>query len=111
MGTVTEHTPGETTDPIEQLRGGDRKALAVPFDRHRDRLRRMVELRIDACVRARIDASDVLQEAFLDVARDLDAYLVDPKLPFLLWLGLHAGRGRTTLHRQHLGSKMRDAGM
>src|SRR3954452_4794147 len=108
MGTVMEHTPGETTDPIEQLRGGDRKALAELFDTHRDRLRRMVELRIDARLRARLDASDVLQEAFLDVARDLDAYLDDPKLPPLLWLRLHVGRRLTTLHRQHLGTKMRE---
>ena len=111
MGTIMEHTPGETTELIERLRGGDRRALATLFDRHRDRLRRMVELRIDARVRARLDASDVLQEAFLDVARDLDAYLADPKLPPLLWLRLHVGRRLTTLHRQHLGTRMRDAGL
>ena len=70
----------------------------------------MVELRIEARLRARLDASDVLQEAFLDVAHDLDAYLADPKLPPLLWLRLHVGRRLTTLHRRHLGTKMRDAG-
>jgi RNA polymerase sigma-70 factor (ECF subfamily) len=106
-----EPTPGDTTDPIEQLRSGDRQALAMLFDRYRDRLRRMVELRIDPRVRSRLDASDVLQEAFLDVAHDLDAYLADPKLPPLLWLRLHVGRRLTTLHRQHLGTKMREAGL
>jgi RNA polymerase sigma-70 factor, ECF subfamily len=111
MGTVMEHTPDDTTDLIERLRGGDRRALATLFDRYRDRLRRMVELRIDARVRARLDASDVLQEAFLDVDRDLAAYLADPKLPPLLWLRLHVGRRLSTLHRQHLGTRMRDAGM
>jgi RNA polymerase sigma-70 factor, ECF subfamily len=111
MGTVMEHASGDTTDLIERLRGGDRQALATLFGRYRDRLRRMVELRIDARVRARLDASDVLHEAFLDVSRDLDAYLADPKLPPLLWLRLHVGRRLTTLHRQHLGTKMRDAGM
>ena len=104
-------TPGDATDQIDRLRGGDRLALAALFDRHRDRLRRMVELRIDSRLRARLDASDVLQEAFLDVAHDLDAYLADPKLPPLLWLRLHVGRRLTTLHRQHLGTKMRDAGL
>jgi len=109
MGTSNDERPGDPSDPIEQLRGGDREALATLFDQYRDRLRRMVELRIDARLRARLDASDVLQEAFLDVARDLDAYLADPKLPPLLWLRLHVGRRLTTLHRQHLGTKMRDA--
>ena len=102
-----DQTPG---DPIETLRGGDRRALAALFEQYCDRLRRMVELRLDPRLRARFDASDVVQEAFLDVARDLDAYLTDPKLPPLLWLRLHVGRRLTTLHRQHLGTKMRDPG-
>jgi hypothetical protein len=80
MGTSAGQTPGDLTDPIERLRGGDRRALAALFDRHRDRLRRTVELRLDPRLRARLDASDVVQGAFLDVARDLDAYLADPKL-------------------------------
>ncbi len=111
MRTHLEQTPGDATDPIGRLRGEGRGALAELFGTHRDRLRRMVELRIDARLRARIDASDVLQEAFLDVARDLDAYLADPKLPPWLWLRLHVGRRLTTLHRQHLGTKLRDAGL
>jgi RNA polymerase sigma-70 factor (ECF subfamily) len=105
-----DKTPGDPNDPIARLRGGDRRALAALFEQHRERLRRMVELRLDPRLRARLDASDVVQEAFLDVARDLDAYLTDPKLPPLLWLRLHVGRRLTTLHRQHLGAKMRDAG-
>ena len=110
MRTDMDKTPGDSTDPIERLRGGDRQALAALFEQHRDRLRRMVELRLDPRLRARFDASDVVQEAFLDVARDLDAYLADPKLAPLLWLRLHVGRRLTTLHRQHLGTRMRDAG-
>ncbi len=109
MGTHLGETPGDATDPIDRLRGGDRGALAALFDEHRDGLRRMIELRIDARLRARLDPSDVLQEAFLDVSRDLDAYLADPKLPPLLWLRLHVGRRLTTLHRKHLGTKMEDA--
>jgi RNA polymerase sigma-70 factor (ECF subfamily) len=110
MGTLQNETPGDPTDPIEALRAGNRQALATLFDQYRDRLRRMVELRLDPRLRGRLDASDVLQEAFLDVAGDLDAYLADPKLPPLLWLRVHVGRRLTTLHRQHLGTRMRDAG-
>jgi RNA polymerase sigma-70 factor (ECF subfamily) len=97
-------------DPTEGLKGGDRGALAELFDKHRERLRRMVELRLDPRLRARLDASDVVQDAFLEIAGDLDAYLADPKLPPLLWMRLHVGRRLTTLHRQHLGTAMRDAG-
>jgi RNA polymerase sigma-70 factor (ECF subfamily) len=103
--------PSEQNDLIKQLKSGDRQALAAFFDQYRERLRRMVELRLDPRLRTRLDASDVVQDAYIDVARDLDAYLADPKLPPLLWLRLHVGRRLTTLHRQHLGTRMRDAGL
>jgi DNA-directed RNA polymerase specialized sigma24 family protein len=74
-----DKTPREPIDPIEQLRG-DPRALAALFEQHRDRLRRRVELRLDPRLRSRLDAWDVVQDAFLDVARGLDANLADPKL-------------------------------
>ncbi len=111
MGTYAAKTPGDPSDPIDRPRGGDRGALAALFAKHRDRRRRMVELRIDARLRAWREPSDVVQEAFLDVVRDFNAYLADPKLPPLLWLRLHVGRRLMTLHRRHLGTKMRDAGL
>jgi RNA polymerase sigma-70 factor (ECF subfamily) len=66
-----DQTPDESNNPLEQLRGGDRQPLATLFEQCRDRLWRIVGLRLDPRLRARLDASDVVQEAFLDVARDL----------------------------------------
>jgi RNA polymerase sigma-70 factor (ECF subfamily) len=111
MGTDEDKAPGDPTDPIAMLRGGDRHARATLFDQYRDRLRRMLELRLDPRLRARLDASDVVQEVFRDVARDLDAYLADPKPSPRLWSRPPVGRRLRTLHRQHLGTKMRDAGL
>ena len=42
-----DQTPNEATHLIERLRAGDRQALGELFDRYRERLRRMVELRMD----------------------------------------------------------------
>jgi RNA polymerase sigma-70 factor (ECF subfamily) len=106
-----DHSPDEATHLIERLRAGDRDALADLFESYRDRLRRMVELRMDPRLRARLDASDVLQEAYLELAGDLDAYLAAPALEPLLWMRLHVGRRLTTLHRRNLGTQMRDAGL
>jgi RNA polymerase sigma-70 factor, ECF subfamily len=110
MGTYDDKASGDPADPIARLRGGDRHARATLFDRYRDRRRRMVELRLDPCLRARLDASDVVQEVVVDIARALDADLADPRLSPRSWSRLHVGRRLTTMHRQHLGTKMRDAG-
>src|SRR6516225_7967799 len=106
-----DQTPNELEQVLQRLRAGDRHALAELFHSYRERLRRMVELRMDPRLRTRVDASDVLQEAYLDLARDLDAYRADPKLPPLLWMRLHIGRRLTMLHRRHLGAQLRDAGL
>ena len=95
---------------VRRLKGGDHKALGELFAVHRSRLRRMVELRMDWRLQARIDASDVLQEAFLDAADRVDGYLRESKLPPFLWMRLIVGERLATLHRHHLGTRMRDAG-
>ncbi len=100
--------PSETLRLLRRARAGDRAALGELFARHRDRLRRMVELRLDWRLRARVDPSDVIQEAYLDVAGRLDDYLRDPKLPVFLWLRLVVGEQLINLHRRHLGARMRD---
>jgi RNA polymerase sigma-70 factor, ECF subfamily len=100
----------DTVRLIERARAGDRQALDEICARHRGRLRRMVEMRLDWRLQARIDASDVIQDAFLDVATRLEEYLRNPALPLFLWLRLVVGERLTRLHRHHLGTRMRDAG-
>ncbi len=102
--------PSETVRLFERLRAGDRRALTDLFQRHRDRLRRMVELRIDARLHGRVDASDVLQDGFLDLANRVDSYLSDPKLPVFVWLRLVVSDRLALVHRHHLGTALRDAG-
>src|SRR5690606_30096815 len=88
---------------------GDEAALADLFERHRGRLRQMVLLRLDARVQGRVDASDVLQDAFIELARRLPDYAKDRKVPFYLWLRMVTGDRLAHLHRAHLGAAMRNA--
>ncbi len=53
---------------FERAASADPAAIGELFDRHRDRLRRMIHLRMDHRLRGRLDPSDVLQEAFLEFA-------------------------------------------
>src|SRR5262249_12932119 len=110
MGTLMENNSADSVDLIERARAGDQDARNALFALHRDRLRRMVEMRLDTRLQARIDASDVVQEAYVEVVERLDEYLRDPKLPLFLWLRLVVGERLLKLHRHHLGTQMRDAG-
>jgi len=100
----------DTTMLIERARAGDPAARDDLFARHRDRLRRMVDLRLDRRLSSRVDASDVVQDGFADAVAKLPDYLADPRVPLFLWLRLVVGERLAKVHRHHLGARMRDAG-
>jgi RNA polymerase sigma-70 factor (ECF subfamily) len=110
MGLAMTDDSTDLGDLIQRLAAGDQQALAAAFARYRARLRRMVQLRLDRRLQGRVDASDVLQEAYLDVALRAPEYAANPTMPFFLWLRFLTGQRLLMVHRQHLGSKMRDAG-
>jgi RNA polymerase sigma-70 factor (ECF subfamily) len=99
-----------TDDLLRRAKAGDAAALGALFAHYRDRLRKMVRLRLDRRVCGRLDPSDVLQEAYLDVARRFPEYAAAPAVPFYVWLRALTGQRLIDLHRHHLGAKMRDAG-
>jgi RNA polymerase sigma-70 factor (ECF subfamily) len=77
------------------------------LDLHRDRLKRMVELRLDRRVAPRLDPSDIVQEAFADAARKLADYDRERPLPFYPWLHCLAQECVVQAHRKHLHAKKR----
>src|SRR5262245_15607530 len=105
-------SPSEAEDPIEMIRhsGADPQVLGRIWDHYRDRLRRVVRLRLDRRLQGRADPSDVLQEAFLDFQSRAAQYAQKPDMPFFLWLRFLTGQRLQLVHRQHLGTQMRDAG-
>src|SRR5262245_17857720 len=105
----TRDNSSDTARLLENARAGDQAALNELFARYRDRLRRMVDLRIDRQLQARIDASDVIQEAYVDAFSRWNEY--EPSYPLFLWLRLLVGERLLKLHRQHLGTQMRDAAL
>jgi RNA polymerase sigma-70 factor, ECF subfamily len=102
---------GNESTPIEELldraKLGDERALAELFARHRGRLERMISLRLDRRLSGRLDPADVLQDAYLDLARRFREYVANPAIPFFLWLRSLVGQRLVDLHRMHLGTQMR----
>jgi RNA polymerase sigma-70 factor, ECF subfamily len=98
----------ETKCLLERAAQGDSEGWSRLMTEHRDRLRRMIAVRLDRRLQGRIDASDVIQEAYLEAWSRLGEYLRTPTMPFFLWLRFLVGQKLITLHRRHLGVRMRD---
>src|SRR5262249_1999803 len=109
---MTPSTPGNSSEIkhlLERVAAGDQEAWGALLTRHRERLRCRVNLRLDRRLQGRIDASDVVQEAYLTASKQLADYLQNPTIPFHLWLRLITGQKLVALHRHHLGTRARDA--
>lgn len=98
---------------IDQVRSASESgagAFCALLEQHRERLKRLVDLRLDNRVRGRVDASDVIQETTIEAYERADEYLADPAVPVFVWLRFLAMQKVQTFHRRHLGTQARDAG-
>ncbi len=96
-------------DLVDRVVRGDQTALAELFSRHRDRLWRMVNFRMDPRLHGRVDADDVLQEAWLSVVQRIDHFLADASRSIFVWFRLITSQTLIDIHRRHLGAKKRSA--
>jgi RNA polymerase sigma-70 factor (ECF subfamily) len=94
-------------DELGRLRTEGDQAVAALFSQYQERLRRMVSYRLDRRLYGRVDAADVLQEAYLESARRIQDYLDRPTVPFFVWLRQITSQVLIDTHRRHL-AKMRD---
>lgn len=77
---------------------------------YQDRLERIIGFRMDGRLKSRIDAADVLQDAFIEVTQRIEDYKqCAGEVSFFLWLRFIALQKLTQLHRHHLGVQARDA--
>lgn len=101
----------DSEELLAAFRAGDPTAVERLFDKHRQRLRRMVELRLNRKLWGRVDPSDVVQEALLQAVRGLPEYAEDPRAPAYLWLRSLTQKQLLMVHRHHLATAKRDAGL
>ena len=82
--------------------------LSQLLENNRNRLYRMVQLRMDRRLQGRVDASDIIQEAYLEATERLPEYERNPKLPPFLWLRFITAQRLLRIHRRHFGVQARD---
>lgn len=92
---------------VERVSHGDRDALQPLLSAHRDRLRQMVALRMDARLAARVDPSDIVQEALAEACRRIAEFARRRPLPFYPWLRKLAFDRLADAHRRHLLAQRR----
>lgn len=97
----------KTQDLLAQVQAGDREATDRLLERHRQALRQMVQMRLDARLRQRVDVSDVVQEVLVEASRRLQEYLAHPTMPYHLWLRQIARDRIIDTYRRHRGSSKR----
>jgi RNA polymerase sigma-70 factor (ECF subfamily) len=107
---AAEPDSAETQRMLEQAQAGDVEARDQLLARHRPFLYRVVELRLDPRLRARVDASDIVQEVQLDAFRRLPDYLERRPMPFRLWLRKTANERLLKIQRRHLEAGRRAVG-
>jgi RNA polymerase sigma-70 factor, ECF subfamily len=99
-------TPDEL---LPRARSGDRAALDLLLGHERPRILRMIGCRLDPRLRARVDASDVVQDCFAEAAQRLPEYFASEPMPFVIWLRFLAAQRLMALQRTHFGTQARDA--
>src|SRR4051812_130280 len=110
MVAVVEEIRPEVDPLLARAAAGDARAWGALLTRHDERLRRMVEFRLDPRLRGRIDAADVIQEVYVEAADHRQDYFLRPGVPLLVWLRGIVANKLLELHRHHLGTDKRDAG-
>jgi RNA polymerase sigma-70 factor, ECF subfamily len=99
----------EATALLDRAAGGDMVAWGALLARHQDRLQCVAEFRLDRRLRGRIDAADVVQDAFAAATARHAEFFAQTTQPLFLWLRWMVSNTLLDLHRHHLGARMRDA--
>jgi len=97
---------------LDRLARGEEEALGEIFEYYRNNLRHDVarELAADPRLAARFDASDVVQEVFLDARKQLSSFLANPpRVDPWVWLRGLARERRLKFVRDHLDAQCRSA--
>ncbi len=97
----------ESDSLLHRASVGDPQARAELLGRYRGRLRRMIAIRLDPRLTARIDASDVVQDALNNAFARLPEYFADPQLSFYPWLRRIAWDRLVDMYRTHIGAEQR----
>lgn len=106
MASFSDHTESSSTGRLlNAVAGGQPAALETLLTRHRDYIRRVIDIRVEAALRARVDPSDIVQDTLVVASRRIHDFLQRRPTSFRVWLRRHALERLIDARRQHLRLK------
>ena len=102
LGRIMINTP---EDERRMLVEGGQTALALLFSSYQNRLERIVSFRLDPRIRGRIDAADILQEAYLQASDRLHSFFESADVSFFVWLRQQTLQTLIDIHRREFRQK------
>ncbi len=93
---------------LRAARTGDPEALGRLLEYYRPYLRLLARLQVANQLKKELDASDVVQETFLDAARDFKQFRGNSEPEFIAWLKRLLAANVADTHRRFLGTQKRN---
>jgi RNA polymerase sigma-70 factor (ECF subfamily) len=90
---------------LERIQAQEAAALDELLARDRDLIYGIITLRYDVEMRARLEISDIVQEAQLQIARRLPDYLQRRPMPYHLWVRRTTLEAMLQLRRHHFAQR------
>jgi RNA polymerase sigma-70 factor (ECF subfamily) len=97
----------DTAALLARASRGDKQARDRLLAMHRDRIKRMIAVRMDHRLLKRVDPSDIVQDTLVLADRRLDEYIREQPIAFYPWLRQLAWDQVVDLQRKHLLAKRR----
>ncbi len=97
----------QTSVLLERVAAGNPAALDRLLRLHRGYLRRVVQGRIEPALTARVDASDVVQETQVVIAKRIGDFIKRRPTSFRIWIRQKALEQLVDQRRRHIGAEKR----
>jgi RNA polymerase sigma-70 factor (ECF subfamily) len=96
---------------ISEARAGNEKALGALLESYRNYLRLLARIEIGKRLQAKLDASDLVQDAFLEAHRNFHLFAGSEEPEFTCWLRQILAAKVCNLVRHYFGTQARDVRM
>ena len=97
----------DTSTLLDQVAMGRVAAFERLLRLHRPYLKRVIEMRMEPALRARLDASDVVQETQVVIAKGIDYFVKHRPTSFRIWIRRKGLDQLIDQRRRHIGAEMR----